>query len=225
MRLRRPFLACFCLVLVPAEGLGHPGHGQFVSVDVGRFAFSPARVSVTAGEEVLWNWTGPDRNHTVTADDGSFDSDPGRVPGPAGRPTEQGFSQQFPTPGEVPYHCKVHPDMRGVVVVEPKPPPDPPPVASALRVPARVGTRMTVRFSLSEAAVVLLEIERLKPEKLVLSRSRRMGPGDGSIALSARSLRPGRYRVQLVPVDDGSNAGQAVSATFRVVARARARRR
>src|SRR5688572_18746534 len=106
-----------CALLVPAEGLAHPGHGEFAFVDVGSFAYKPGRVATTAGEEVLWNWVGPDRNHTVTADDGSFDSDPGGVPGPGGRPAESGYSRQFDTPGEYAYHCKVHDSMRGVVVV------------------------------------------------------------------------------------------------------------
>ena len=184
-------LACPFLV-APGSGSAHPGHGQFAFVDVGGFAFSPARVHVTEGEEVLWNWVGPDRNHTVTADDGSFDSDPGRMPPPTGRPGEQGFSRAFPTPGEVPYHCKVHPDMRGVVVVDAKPPPDPAPVLSGLRAPQRARTSATLRFALSEPSIVLVEVERLPAETLVLSRPRRMAPGPGSLAPSTRRRRRGR---------------------------------
>jgi plastocyanin len=204
-------------LLVPAEGLAHPGHGEFAMVEVGNFAFTPARVQVTTGEEVLWNWVGPDRNHTVTAVDGSFDSDPGRTPGPAGRPADSGFSRQFDTPGQFAYRCKVHEQMQGVVVVDPKPAADPAPVVSNLRAPARARKRMTLRFTLSEPAVVLLEVDRLKPEKLVLSRSRQLPAGPSSIVVRTRSFRPGRYRVQLVPVDGAQNAGAPVRATVRVV--------
>jgi plastocyanin len=214
-------LAAALLAVLPGGGGAHPGHGQFVMVDVGRFAFSPARVEVTEGEEVLWNWAGPDRNHTVTADDGSFDSDPGRLPGPAGRGADEGFSHAFAAPGEVPYHCKVHPGMRGVVVVEPRPPADPAPVVSDLRAPVRVRTRLTLRFTLSEPAVLLLEVDRLRPERLVLSRARRFEAGPGRLDVAVGRLRPGRYRVQLVPVDDARNAGEPARATVRVVERRR----
>lgn len=119
----------------------------------------------------------------------------------------------------------VHPDMRGVVQVDPKPAVDPPPVVSGLRVPARARTRLTVRFTLSEPAVVLLEIDRISPERSVLSRSREMAAGPGSLPVSLRGLRPGRYRVQLVPVDAGQNAGAPVRAVVRVVAPAKRRSR
>ena len=217
--MRRPatVLLASCALLVPAEGLAHPGHGEFAMVAVGSFAFSPARVRITAGEGVLWSWVGPDRNHTVTALDGSFDSDPGRMPGPAGRPSDAGYSHQFDTPGEFAYRCKVHEQMQGVVVVDPKPVADPAPVMSELRVPSRARRPMTLRFTLSEPAVVLLEVDRVRPEKLVVSRSRQMAAGPGSLVVSTRSLKPGRYRVQLVPVDGAQNAGAPVRGRVRVV--------
>lgn len=219
MRLVIVLALALCALLVPARSLAHPGHGEFAFVDVGGFAFKPDRVQITAGEEVLWNWVGPDRNHTVTALDGSFDSDPGRMPGPGGRPADSGFSHRFEMPGEYAYRCKVHDQMRGVVVVDPKPAVDPAPVVSDLRVPARARRRVTVRFTLSESAVVLLEIDRVKPERQEMSRARQMPAGPGSIVVSLRSLRPSRYRVQLVPVDDAQNAGAPVRAPLRVVRR------
>jgi plastocyanin len=220
-------LIVLTLALLPTLALGdaagHPGHGQFVVVDVGRFAFSPARATVTAGEEVLWNWAGPDRNHSVTADPGqaeSFDSDPGRVPGPTTHPADEGFSHQFRTPGTYAYRCKVHDQMRATVVVEPPPPPDAAPRVLALRAPKRARTRATLRFELSEAAVVLLEVDRLRrgrPQQLVLSRSRSMPAGANVLAVNLRALRRGAYRVQLVAVDTGGNAGPPARATVRLV--------
>jgi plastocyanin len=213
--------AVFLGVVAPV--LAHPGHGQFVMVDVARFAFSPARAEATAGEEVLWHWSGPDRRHTVTADPGqaeAFDSDPGGVPGPAGRPAEKGFSHQFRTPGTYTYRCKVHDAMRGEVVVLPAPPPDPAPVVSSLRAPSRASKRVTLRFSLSEPAVVLLEVDRVRrgrAGRLVLSRSRSFGAGPGRLVVNARSLRAGAYRFQLVAVDPGGNAGQPARAAVRIV--------
>jgi plastocyanin len=48
--------------------------------------------------------------HTFTADGGLFDSGPVEP----GRP----FTFSFPSPGEVTYHCEIHPSMKGRVVVE-----------------------------------------------------------------------------------------------------------
>ena len=76
------------------------------------FAFEPATVTVPAGATVTWTNTGS-RPHTVTADDGSFDS--GRLD-----PGEQ-FSQTFDQPGTFTYHCGFHPEMQGsIVVTEPQ---------------------------------------------------------------------------------------------------------
>src|SRR5215213_11331848 len=79
-----------------------------VEVQVIDFAFEPGTITVPAGTTVTWTNTGS-RPHTVTADDGSFDS--GRLD-----PGEQ-FSQTFDQPGTFTYHCGFHPDMQGSIVV------------------------------------------------------------------------------------------------------------
>jgi plastocyanin len=79
-----------------------------VEISVVDFAFEPGTVSVPAGTTVTWTNTGS-RPHTVTADDGSFDS--GRLD-----PGEQ-FSQTFDQPGTFTYHCGFHPEMQGSIVV------------------------------------------------------------------------------------------------------------
>jgi plastocyanin len=78
------------------------------------FEFVPQTISVPAGSTVTWINNGADY-HTVTADDGSFDSGP-FWPGEA-------VSLTFDTPGTYPYYCI--PDgnpggagMSGVIVVE-----------------------------------------------------------------------------------------------------------
>ena len=72
------------------------------------FAFDPANLTIPVGATVTWTNAGS-RPHTVTADDGSFDS--GRLD-----PGEQ-FSQTFDQPGTYTYHCGFHPDMQGSIVV------------------------------------------------------------------------------------------------------------
>src|SRR5215212_7815380 len=77
-------------------------------VQVVDFAFEPGVLTVPAGATVTWTNAGS-RTHTVTADDGSFDS--GRLD-----PGEQ-FSQTFDQPGTYTYHCGFHPEMQGTIVV------------------------------------------------------------------------------------------------------------
>jgi plastocyanin len=47
--------------------------------------------------------------HTVTAEDGSFDSGPIE--------SGQRWARVFSTPGRFPFHCTPHPFMRGEIVV------------------------------------------------------------------------------------------------------------
>ncbi|HSK81591.1 MAG TPA: Calx-beta domain-containing protein [Thermoanaerobaculia bacterium] len=75
--------------------------------------FSPATITVDAGQPVCWTWSGTSSTHNVKADDGSFTSGP-----PGGRGN---FQRTFDTPGTYSYHCQVHGSptagMRGTVVV------------------------------------------------------------------------------------------------------------
>lgn len=71
-------------------------------------AFHPTTLDVAIGTTVTW--TNQDEfGHTVTADDGSFDS--GTVSGGAT------FSQVFDTAGTFAYHCKIHSGMHGTITV------------------------------------------------------------------------------------------------------------
>ena len=80
-------------------------------VEISDFAFSPPRIEIETGAEVSWENLDPTA-HTVTADDGSFDSgtlDP-----------RSAFSATFQEAGTFGYVCRIHPSMRGVVrVVDP----------------------------------------------------------------------------------------------------------
>ena len=71
-------------------------------------AMQPRRLDIVTGESVRWTNESV-RVHTVTADDASFGS--GRLG------SSQTFTRRFRTAGEVPYHCSLHPSMRGVVGV------------------------------------------------------------------------------------------------------------
>ncbi len=70
--------------------------------------FNPQRIEIGAGRTVTW--TNNDQLvHTLTADDGSWDSGP-IEPG-------KSWSHTFAQPGEYAFHCTPHPFMRAVVVV------------------------------------------------------------------------------------------------------------
>lgn len=73
------------------------------------YDFRPGELTIEAGQTVVWTNTGT-RQHTVTANDGSFDS---------GRLDSSGtFSHTFTTPGTYAYKCSVHPGlMSGTVTV------------------------------------------------------------------------------------------------------------
>ena len=92
----------------PAASGGTGGSGS--SVAVVDFAFNPTALSVKAGTTVTWTNTGS-TTHTVTADDGSFDSGDLSASGT--------FSQAFATAGTFTYHCKIHSSMKATITVTP----------------------------------------------------------------------------------------------------------
>ena len=77
-------------------------------VEMKNVAFAPNRLEVAAGTTIRWTNNDP-LVHTVTADDGSWDSGP-IEPG-------QTWTHTFAQPGEYAFHCTPHPFMKGVVVV------------------------------------------------------------------------------------------------------------
>src|SRR5215204_4844998 len=78
------------------------------SVNIGDNFFDPPQSAVEPGSTITWTNNG-DEPHTVTADDGSFDSgmlNPG-----------DSYTVAFDGQGTVTYHCAIHPEMRGSVTV------------------------------------------------------------------------------------------------------------
>jgi plastocyanin len=77
-------------------------------VDIVFRAFTPSSIDVLPADTVTWTNTGG-LFHTVTADDGEFDS---------GNIFNGGhFTLTFKTPGAYAYHCTIHPSMVGEVDV------------------------------------------------------------------------------------------------------------
>ena len=86
------------------------------NVSIQNFFFSPQTLTIAVGTTVTWtndtDKTTP-TNHTVTADDSSFDSKT-LTPG-------HSFSFTFNSPGTYNYHCNIHPFMHGSIVVQATP--------------------------------------------------------------------------------------------------------
>ena len=76
------------------------------------WCFSPAVTSVPAGSSVSWT-NDTSAPHTATADNGSWTA------GTAASPISPGSSGTvtFTSPGTFTYHCALHPNMHGTVVV------------------------------------------------------------------------------------------------------------
>jgi plastocyanin len=84
------------------------GQERGPTVDIRDFAFAPTELTVAAGIEVVWTNRDP-APHTVTAEDGSFDS--GEIaPG-------ETYSITLETGGSITYACLIHPDMTGTITV------------------------------------------------------------------------------------------------------------
>jgi plastocyanin len=79
------------------------------AVSMANLAYDPATVTVNVGDSVTWS-NADTVGHTATADGGSFDT--GSIsPGPSDSVT-------FTAAGSFPYHCTIHPQMTGTVVVQ-----------------------------------------------------------------------------------------------------------
>lgn len=87
------------------NGGGSAGSTQ---AKIENFAFDPKQITAKVGETVTWK-NDDSTAHTVTADDGSFDS--------GNLATDKTFSHKFDKPGTYSYHCSLHSSMVATVVV------------------------------------------------------------------------------------------------------------
>jgi plastocyanin len=85
---------------LPAVGTG--------PVTIKGIAYNPKEVHVKVGEQLVWNWDDNGLEHTVTADDNSFTS---------GRKSSGSWPYTFNKAGTIAYHCEIHRQMHGTVIV------------------------------------------------------------------------------------------------------------
>ena len=84
--------------------------GQTVEVGIEKYTFTPAEVSIRAGDTVRWSNHEKRTSHSVV------------FPREGGRESERMFpgeswERQFTAPGRYPYTCGPHPEMKGLVIV------------------------------------------------------------------------------------------------------------
>jgi len=94
------------VMLVPAAGAQQPSATWSVAIE--DFYFEPTDAAIASGDKITWINEGS-APHTVTADDGSFDSgvlNPGDT-----------YTVTFSGSGTVSYYCTIHPNMVGSVTV------------------------------------------------------------------------------------------------------------
>ncbi|TMG23839.1 MAG: plastocyanin [Chloroflexi bacterium] len=78
------------------------------AVEIKGFAFNPPSITVKVGAKVTW--TNQDSTgHTVTFDQGGDTSDT--------LASGKTYSEDFTKAGTFTYHCRIHPSMKGTVVV------------------------------------------------------------------------------------------------------------
>src|SRR5581483_3989990 len=92
------------LALLP----GTPSGAATTDATISNFAFAPNPLDAPVGATV--KWTNDDgTSHTVTADDGSFDSGPIGAGGT--------FTRTFGQVRTIAYHCNIHPGMHGTLQI------------------------------------------------------------------------------------------------------------
>ena len=72
------------------------------------FSFQPTEITINAGESVTWI-NQQDVVHTASADDITWSVK--MIGG-------QNMTKKFDAAGEYPYHCAIHPSMKGKVIVK-----------------------------------------------------------------------------------------------------------
>ena len=85
---------------------GQPA-GAFAAVDIEDFAYRPGTLNARVGQKVVWS-NQDSAPHTVTANNLTWGKN--IAPGST-------YVRVFDRPGAFPYHCAIHRDMRGILVV------------------------------------------------------------------------------------------------------------
>lgn len=100
--LKQLVLAVCPILAVPTA----PLLAQTAAVTIDNFAFKPTPVTVGAGSPVVWTNQQNSVPHTVVSDNGKF-------PSSSNLNTKDTYTTTIKDPGSYPYHCSIHPFMKG----------------------------------------------------------------------------------------------------------------
>ncbi len=84
------------------------GAARTHGISIRQMQFSPATLTISAGDTVTWT-NRDDRDHQIAAADGSFKS--------PNLSTGATWSYPFARPGKVEYGCTYHPREKGTIIV------------------------------------------------------------------------------------------------------------
>lgn len=111
-RTMRLFAVALCAALAIAL-VPYAGASGAVEVTVDNYKYQPAELRVKVGTTVRWVNREKRTSHSVIwlGPDGGFESDR-FFP-------DESYERKFDKPGNYPYTCGPHPEMKGVVIVTP----------------------------------------------------------------------------------------------------------
>ncbi len=134
---RAATVATVALAFLVPTLMSHPARAEEHTDEIKGLAFNPDQITVRAGDRVTWVNHDSDRHHLQG--DGFESND---------LPNNATFTVEFPSPGEITYHCTIHTYMEGKVTVlnpdgstppstvgEPEAPPAPSTTTSSTRPP------------------------------------------------------------------------------------------
>jgi plastocyanin len=232
-----PLLIACTLVLAPNALASN------IRVSISNYAWAPEQVHIDLNEKVTWDWLGPDLAHSVTgtsANARQWDSDP-NTDAPSHRP---GFSYtiQFRQPGAYTFLCKLHPFVRGEVIVSGNPgdPNSDPGPQAPLKIDVKKPTLSKVtlkrtRFSGSKGIDMSAKVSEGGSLEADYYRTGaggkraysgyaewRVSSGTNQLQLGARwkhfKATPGRYEAVLRATDRAANTSKPVAKHFVIVA-------
>jgi plastocyanin len=99
---------CSSYQTAPAQPASPAGN----TVTMKNFAFDPPTLTVKPGTTVTWV-NQDSASHTVVSDAGSPESFSSDTLSTGGT-----YTRTFTAPGTYPYHCSIHPSMKGTVIVQ-----------------------------------------------------------------------------------------------------------
>lgn len=231
----------FTLLLALALTLPGSAAALNTRVSIAHYRWSNPEVRIDLGEKVTWDWLGPDLAHSITGvspNARQWDSDP-RTDAPFHR-AGHSYTLQFTQPDAYVFHCKLHPAVRGEVIVsevpgDPSSDPGPqPPLNIDVTRPTldrvvlgrhrrRGGAGLPFSARVSERGRLEAEYYRLGPGRKRAHagfKSWRVEAGVNRLRLGRRwrhfEAEPGRYEAMLRAVDRSANVSRPVTVRFAI---------